>query len=173
VAARWLAVALALTAVATTRYDTLLRRYEAIGDPAAGRAIKRAAEFIAEHTTPDERSLTWGADLAVLALADRRSSTRFVYQYPLITPAYHRDAVAREFLADFEREPPAVVVDQGHLWMPRLDAARRQPVELPPYREARIYGPVSPLLEAFFAAVDTAYVHVETVDHYDIFVRRR
>jgi hypothetical protein len=173
VAARWLGIGLVVAAIASTRYDTLLQQYAAIDDPDADRAIKRAAAYLSEHTTPGQRSLTWGADLAVLALADRRSSSRFVYQYPLITPAYHRDAVTREFLAEFEREPPAVIIDQGHLWMPRLDAARRQPVEIPAYRETRIYGPVSPLLAPFFAAVDTGYIHVETIDHVDIFVRKR
>jgi hypothetical protein len=56
--------------------------------------------------------LIWGSHAEVLFLADRRSPTRYVYQYAaLSTRGYATPARVEELLADLRRARPALIVD--------------------------------------------------------------
>src|SRR5439155_10509019 len=46
-----------------------------------------AARYIATHTSPEDQVLIWGADPGVNLAVQRRSPTRFIYQYPCIRAA--------------------------------------------------------------------------------------
>lgn len=170
--ARVVLVVLVAAALWALQFDGLTQRYATARDPDAEQATRWCAEYLRTRTTPDQRSLVWGADSVILALAGRRSATRYVYQYPLITAGYRSDDVAAEFLADLERHPPAVIVDSGHRWFPTLDAARRVPVQLPDRIEARVYGRVSPRLEPFFDRVARDYARVTENERITIYVPR-
>jgi hypothetical protein len=70
-----------------------------------------AVRYIAAHTSPSDSVLIWGAEPGVNFAAQRRSPTRFVYQYPLYTRSYVDSLLVREFLRDIEADPPALIID--------------------------------------------------------------
>jgi len=67
------------------------------------------ADYLRATTAPTDPVLQWGFDPLPLALAGRRSPTRFFFHQPLVAPW----APARwreEFLADLARDPPVVIL---------------------------------------------------------------
>jgi hypothetical protein len=70
-----------------------------------------AVLYIAAHTSPSDSVLIWGAEPGINFAAQRRSPTRFVYQYPLYTSGYVDPVLVREFLRDIEANPPALIID--------------------------------------------------------------
>jgi hypothetical protein len=70
-----------------------------------------AVRYIAAHISPSDSVLIWGAEPGVTFAAQRRSPTRFVYQYPLYTSGYVDSLLVREFLCDIAADPPALVID--------------------------------------------------------------
>ena len=88
--------------------------------------IRSAAAYLAANTTPQDTVLIWGSHAEVLFLADRRSPTRYVYQYAaLSTRGYATAARMEEFLADLRRARPALIVDASRdsFVTPPLDPA--------------------------------------------------
>jgi hypothetical protein len=76
------------------------------------RRFSSAAAFVASNTRPQETVLIWGSHAEVLFLAQRRSPTRYVYQYAaLATRGYATPARVEEFLADLRRARPALILD--------------------------------------------------------------
>jgi hypothetical protein len=67
--------------------------------------------YIAAHTSPSDSVLIWGAEPGVNFAAQRRSPTRYVYQYPLYTRGYVDAALVKEFLRDVEADPPTLIID--------------------------------------------------------------
>jgi len=172
--ARWwraALVVLVLAALASLRFDDLRARYRAMTDPATDLPYRQCAAFLRASTTPAETALVWGSDPVILVLAGRRSPTRFVGQYPLMTRGYHLAEVTAEFVDDLARNPPAVIVDSGHGWFPSLAPGRHAPVTLPDRSEARVYQPLLPMMAAFFAQVDRDYVRVASFGPADVYVR--
>jgi hypothetical protein len=99
----------------------------------AGR-FSAAAAYVAANTRPDDTVLIWGAHAEVLFLADRRSPSRYVYQYAaLSTRGYATPARVEEFLADLRRARPALILD-----------ASRESFVTPPLDLAGLRGWVSP-----------------------------
>ena len=87
----------------------LVTRLAALGDDGASRA---AAAAIVERTTRSDTVLIWGARAEVLVLADRRSPTRYIYQYAaLATRGYSTPAAVEALLADLAARRPALIVD--------------------------------------------------------------
>lgn len=80
-----------------------------------------------------------------------------MYQYPLITRGYHTAEFTREFAEELRDDPPAVIVDTGHPYFPRLDPARREVVELPDRIETRVYEVSPPSFAAFLEQLDRDY----------------
>ncbi len=88
--------------------------------------FRSAAAYVAANTRPDDTVLIWGSHAEVLFLADRRSPTRYVYQYAaLSTRGYATPARVLEFLADLERARPALILDASResFVTPPLDLA--------------------------------------------------
>ena len=84
-----------------------------------------AVAYLLEHTRPDDTVLIWGSRAAVLFGAERRSPTRYLYQY---SPLYTRGYDPRPHIAELERvlaeRLPAVIIDS---WR---DSAVTPPLEL-------------------------------------------
>jgi len=86
--------------------------------------IRGAAAYVAANTRPEDTVLVWGSSTEILALAERRAPTRYVYQYgPLATRGYATPARVDEFLADLERARPVMIIDgsAGGFVTPPLD----------------------------------------------------
>jgi hypothetical protein len=92
------------------------------GSPAA----REAAAYITTATQADDAVLVWGSHTEVLVLADRRSPTRFVYQYAAVaTRSYASAAQIDELIADLERTKPILILDtsKDSFVTPPLDRA--------------------------------------------------
>jgi len=85
-----------------------------------------AAAFVSANTRPADTVLIWGSHTEVLVLAERRSPTRYVYQYAaLSTRGYATPARVEEFLADLQRARPVLILDASmeSFVTPPLDVA--------------------------------------------------
>jgi len=88
--------------------------------------IRSAAAYVTANTRPQDTVLIWGSHAEVLFLADRRSPTRYVYQYAaLSTRGYATPARVEQFLLDLQRARPALIVDASRdsFVTPPLDPA--------------------------------------------------
>ena len=98
---RWLAWQAGL--IASEEY------YDGFGIPGAD---IRAARYLAEHSTAEDRVLVWGWNASILFMSGRQSPTRFGWSMPLMlgegTAA--REAFRQEFLCDISRYPPRWIV---------------------------------------------------------------
>ena len=87
---------------------------------------RAAAAFVAANSRPADTVLIWGSHAEVLVLAERRSPTRYVYQYAaLSTRGYATPARIEEFLADLRRARPVLILDASieSFVTPPLDVA--------------------------------------------------
>lgn len=117
--------ALVLAVFTMSIQPTLLVTRLALTTDVARRAGSAAA-YVAANTSPSDTVLIWGSHTEVLFLADRRSPTRYAYQYaPLSTRGYATPARVEEFLADLRRERPALILDASResFGTPPLDLA--------------------------------------------------
>ncbi len=65
-----------------------------------------AINYIKSETSPDDYVLLWGAEAYSNYYAERRSPTRFVYQYPLYIQGYTNEQMIIEFLDSVIRNRP-------------------------------------------------------------------
>jgi hypothetical protein len=151
-----LAAALVLMSIQPAR---LVTRLAATGDDGTSRA---AAALIAQRTGPADRVLIWGSRAEVLVVADRRSPTRYVYQYaPLATRGYSTPAAIDALLADLAAHAPALIVDASaaSFVTPPLDRARLRTWVSP---EAQYAWPAE--TERVVAFVEANYVRDGSID---------
>jgi len=74
--------------------------------------VRAAARLIDERTSADDTVLVWGGRSEIFTLADRRSPTRFVYQYaPVATRGYATPAAVDALIADVTAARPALIID--------------------------------------------------------------
>lgn len=93
----------------------------------AGGELREVVGYVREATSPRDYVLVWGAESQVNFLSNRRSPTRFVYQYPLYTAGYHNGDMVKEFLGDIREKKPALIVDtsNANTSIPPIDAGKR------------------------------------------------
>ena len=72
-------------------------------------------KYIKDATTPDDSVLLWGAESSVNYFAQRKSPTRFVYQYPLQREGYVNEELIVEFLDDVIRNRPRLIINADPL----------------------------------------------------------
>ena len=108
------------------------------GGPYSYRASRETAYYVGRRTQPGEHIYVWGYDPLIYLLADRPSSSRFIYSFPLMSDWAPR-SWSDEFMAELHARPPAYFLVQryegarwitGHIvdtgeyisWFPALDA---------------------------------------------------
>lgn len=69
--------------------------------------------FIKENTSPADTVLLWGAETSINYFTERRSPTRYVYQYPLHKEGYTNETIIVEFLDDLLQNKPKYIIDTG------------------------------------------------------------
>jgi hypothetical protein len=122
--------------------------------------IRGAAAYVAANTGPDDTVLVWGSSTEILALAERRAPSRYVYQYgPLATRGYATPARVDELLADLERARPVLIIDgsAGGFVTPPLDLAGLRAYVSPDPQ----YEPLAEL-ERVISFVNANYTYVGT-----------
>jgi dolichyl-phosphate-mannose-protein mannosyltransferase len=117
--------------------------------------FRSAAAYVASNSHPSDTVLIWGSHAEVLFLAERRSPTRYVYQYAaLSTRGYATVIRVNEFLLDLQRARPALILDASResFVTPPLDLAGLRAWVSP---EAQ-YAPL-PELEDVVKFIETTY----------------
>lgn len=115
-----LAIVLGLAALAA-RPVPLMARVAASTEDGVNAAATR---YVVESTRPGETVLIWGSRAAVLFSADRKSPTRYIYQYaPLWTRGYDSLRHVNALAAELAERPPALVIDASR------DSAATPPLE--------------------------------------------
>ncbi|NCF69048.1 MAG: hypothetical protein GWP61_24065 [Chloroflexi bacterium] len=99
-----LAVMLLLLLPPTWDYIQLAQTYNKPAD-------SELASRIADATTSDDSVLIWGAESITNFESQRRSPTRFVYQYPLYTEGYADERLIEEFLEEIIKNKPRLIID--------------------------------------------------------------
>jgi 4-amino-4-deoxy-L-arabinose transferase-like glycosyltransferase len=83
--------------------------------------------YIKSTTAPSDYVLLWGAESSINYFAQRKSPSRFVYQYPLYTEGYVDEKIIIEFLDDIISKCPQIIVDTHNSQTPIYDF----PIETP------------------------------------------
>jgi hypothetical protein len=78
-------------------------------------------EFIDTHSSPDDPILFWGAESGLNFMAERRSPSKYVYQYPLYRNGYARPEDISGFLLELQASPPRWIIDTKNPQTPFLD----------------------------------------------------
>ncbi len=103
-----LAIVVGLAALAA-RPVPLMARVAASTEDGVNAAASR---YVAEATRPGDTVFIWGSRAAVLFSADRKSPTRYIYQYaPLWTRGYDSVRHVNALAAELAERPPARVID--------------------------------------------------------------
>jgi len=68
-------------------------------------------DFIKSHTDPEDYVLLMGAEAGINFFSERKSPTRFVYQYPIYTPGYADEDMIIEFLTDLIDNQPKLIIN--------------------------------------------------------------
>lgn len=89
----------------TTFRDLLRRPQIEMNDPGS------SVNIIVSETEPHDLVLMWGAEAWVNFVSRRAAPTRYVYQYPLVTPGYVDATRIDEFLSDLAHRPPGIIFD--------------------------------------------------------------
>lgn len=82
-----------------------------LGDPAV-------VSYVQARTGPQDYVLVWGAESQINFFSERKSPTRFVYQYPLYQRGYTNPRIVEEFLTDVIRNRPKLIIDTNTPGMP-------------------------------------------------------
>lgn len=137
--------------------------------------FSQVAEYIRDHTTPNNRILVWGAQAEIYLLSKRQSPTRFFYQYPLVTSNYANDSLFNEFLSDVENHRPEIIIDTRNMHLPPLNSAERlawqrgikpgiKPGSKPgSKRDLGLYSNSLAPFQPFFSFVEREYEYIEEV----------
>lgn len=83
-------------------------RLESLADVDA-RANRRVARWLAANTPAEEPVYIWGFEPVIYAEADRRPSSRFIYNVPQRAD-WSAEASRRELMQELEAHPPAAIV---------------------------------------------------------------
>lgn len=105
--------------------------------------IGRTSAYVASSTQPGDYVLVWGIEPAINFLSQRRAPSRYIFQHPLFTPGYETPAMVKQFLADLEARPPALVVDASSATadlFPPIDDDRRSGSDWKRWGLEDIYG---------------------------------
>lgn len=68
-------------------------------------------DYLKTKTSPNDFVLMWGAETSANFFAQRKSPSRFVYQYPLYTEGYVDEQMIDGFLDDILRNKPLYIID--------------------------------------------------------------
>lgn len=97
-----------------------------LGRPAT--AVAHTAGYVREYTQPDDYVLVWGFEPSINFVSQRRSPTKFIHQYPLLTRGYVTSEMLNEFINEIEANPPSLIIDTSpvNTLVPPIDDNRRE-----------------------------------------------
>jgi hypothetical protein len=86
-----------------------------------GIAYNDVISYVKLHTSEDDFVLVWGAETGINFSTQRRSPSRFVYQFPLYEAGYADQKIIEEFLGDIIQHQPPIIIDTQNSDMPIYD----------------------------------------------------
>jgi len=86
-----------------------------------GIAYNEVISYVKLHTSEDDFVLIWGAETGINYVTQRRSPSRFVYQFPLYQAGYADQKIIEEFLGDIIQHQPPIIIDTQNSDMPIFD----------------------------------------------------
>jgi hypothetical protein len=108
------------------------------------------------NTSPEDTVLMWGAEASINYFSQRRSPTRYVYQYPLYTQGYTDEQMIVEFLDDLILKRPRLIIDTYNTRTPLYDF----PINTPTIQQRIAY------LECHYRIVDEIFLDNWTTYEY-------
>jgi hypothetical protein len=121
-------------------------------------------------TKPDDTVLVWGAQGNILVNINRRSPTRYFYQYPLFLKGYGTLARMNEFIGSVKAARPKYIMDTSafNRVFPSLNPFVRQHR---PHGERGYADP--PGIEGFYSLVEANYREIPAISSPSLTVYRR
>jgi hypothetical protein len=74
-------------------------------------ATSPIVRYVTINTEPGDYILVWGNDVWINFLADRKSPSKYAYQYPLFMPGYTDGEKVAAFLRDLQSNPPKLIIE--------------------------------------------------------------
>jgi hypothetical protein len=138
-----------------------------LGRDSGVESTNAVVEFVTAHTDPGDTVLVWGNDVWINFLADRRSPSRYSYQYPLFLAGYTSTEMASTFLLELKQARPELVVG-----MKKVDLDEISP--LPPLLAQAVSVPGPDLPEAMRPVLEyIKAAYCQTADLKDAIIYRR
>lgn len=132
-----------------------------------------AVQSVREATETSDYVLLWGAEAGVNFAIERRSPSRFVYQYPLFHQGYGNAHIILQFLQDLQEKRPRLIIDTLDPALPPIGAARRamwKPAAFP-------FDVVPPGIYEVLKFIETEYEFERTImvnnRQWDIYVHQQ
>jgi hypothetical protein len=70
----------------------------------------RIADFVRQHTKPDDQIAVLGSEPEIYFYADRRSATGYIYTYALMEPHKYAPQMQREMMREIEQQNPKFII---------------------------------------------------------------
>ncbi len=127
--------------------------------------------YITEETKENDYVLMWGAESSINFVTNRRSPTKFVYQYPIYTVGYQSNEIIVEFLEDIEKNKPKIIVDasSNDNWIPPINEEKR--IDWEENITLSQYSPMESM-EQVYSFIDTNYIYSTTLGGWDIYTKK-
>ncbi|HEU0208841.1 MAG TPA: glycosyltransferase family 39 protein [Candidatus Udaeobacter sp.] len=85
----------------------------------------KIADYIREHSTPDDTIAVLGSEPQIYFYSKRHSATGYIYTYPLMEPQKYAQQMQEEMIREIERARPrylvSVLMNDSWLYRPRSD----------------------------------------------------
>jgi 4-amino-4-deoxy-L-arabinose transferase-like glycosyltransferase len=86
----------------------------------------RIAEYLREHTTPNDTIAVLGSEPQIYFYSDRRSATGYIYTYGLMEPQKYASQMQQEMIRDIEHAHPKFLISvvMPDSWLERPESER-------------------------------------------------
>lgn len=126
-------------------------------------------QFIKNETRADDYVLMWGAESSINFVSNRKSPTKYVYQYPLYTVGYQNEEMIDEFFDEIQTNQPKLIFDTSSSdpWIPPINRDKRVVWEAS--NDNPQYVPMKEMNKVY-QYLDNNYVFSKTVGNWDVYV---
>lgn len=124
------------------------------------------AEYISQHTTPEEKVLVWGGQAGINFMSERDSITAYVF-YPMLANSPLGRQFQEKFYTELSLHPPKLIID-AYFHAPHHVAS----IDKETYRTQKLLYYMADNLEDVRSFIQQNYLLVTEVQGYAIYERR-
>lgn len=92
-------------------YFPFISLYSAVTENSIDESKVDVINYIANNSNSSDYVLIWGAETEINLLSNRKSPSKYVYQWPLYTKGYSSSDHTQKFLQDLIKNKPEIIVD--------------------------------------------------------------